>query len=279
MDYIDTLQEQKGQAFSFDNVLRNDMMEGEIKKKNGFTSTGTTISGLICLDEKGNQCVVLGADTRATNGPVVADKKCMKLHNIQPKIWAAGAGTAADLEHQTDEISQKTKLFYMNMAREPRVTYVVNNVAQKLYQYQGHVGAYLIIGGVDPAGAHLHMVHAHGSTDSLPYMAMGSGSLAAMAMLERGYTDNMPLEEGANLVKQAIMAGVNNDLGSGTMCNLVIIRKDKDAELRMGLDEVASKKSTIPPVPQMNFEKGATTFIKEDIRKLVTITDGDVEMA
>ena len=42
------------------------------------------------------------------------------------------------------------------------------------------------------------------------------------------------VEEGANLVKQAIMAGVNNDLGSGTMCNLVIIRKDKDAELRMG---------------------------------------------
>ena len=87
------------------------------------------------------------------------------------------------------------------------------------------------------------------------------------------------VEEGANLVKAAIMAGVNNDLGSGTMCNLVIIRKDKEAELRMGLDEVASKKATIPPVPQMNFAKGATTFIKEDIRKLVTITDGDVEMA
>lgn len=48
--------------------------------KNGFkkpkeTKTGTTIAGIIFKDG-----VVLGADTRATGGNIVADKNCEKIH-------------------------------------------------------------------------------------------------------------------------------------------------------------------------------------------------------
>jgi hypothetical protein len=39
------------------------------------TSTGTTIVGCVFRDG-----VILGADTRATEGPVVADKNCEKVH-------------------------------------------------------------------------------------------------------------------------------------------------------------------------------------------------------
>lgn len=40
------------------------------------TSTGTTIVG--CLFKGG---IVLGADTRATEGPIVADKNCEKVRS------------------------------------------------------------------------------------------------------------------------------------------------------------------------------------------------------
>lgn len=40
-------------------------------------------------------------------------------------------------------------------------------------RYQGHVGAYLVLGGVDSTGPHLYTVHAHGSSDKLPYVTMG----------------------------------------------------------------------------------------------------------
>ena len=43
------------------------------------TSTGTTIVG--CLFKDG---IVLGADTRATSGPIVADKNCEKVRNSVP---------------------------------------------------------------------------------------------------------------------------------------------------------------------------------------------------
>lgn len=70
---------------------------------------------------------------------------------------------------------------------------------------------------------------------------MGSGSLAAMSVLETGYygfivsilhvalcryKDNMTADEGVELVKKAITAGVMNDLGSGGNVDCVIITKD-----------------------------------------------------
>jgi 20S proteasome alpha/beta subunit len=42
------------------------------------TSTGTTIVG--CLFKDG---IVLGADTRATAGPIVADKNCEKVRRAK----------------------------------------------------------------------------------------------------------------------------------------------------------------------------------------------------
>ena len=44
---------------------------------------------------------MLGADTRATEGPIVADKNCEKIHFISKNIYCCGAGTSADTENTT----------------------------------------------------------------------------------------------------------------------------------------------------------------------------------
>merc|ERR1712154_156184 len=38
---------------------------------------------------------------------------------------------------------------------------------------QGHIGTYLIMGGVDVTGPHLYEIAAHGSTSKVPYCTMG----------------------------------------------------------------------------------------------------------
>lgn len=43
--------------------------------------------------------------------------------------------------------------------------------------------------GVDVTGPHLFQIYPHGSTDKLPFTSMGSGSLAAMAILEAEYNE------------------------------------------------------------------------------------------
>ena len=69
--------------------------------------TGTTICGVVYKDG-----VVLGADTRATAGSIVADKNCSKIHYIAPNIYCCGAGTAADTENSTGTPLQTLYKFY-----------------------------------------------------------------------------------------------------------------------------------------------------------------------
>ena len=72
------------EAFDFSLVQRNSLLAQRGLKAPGFMKTGTTIAGIIFKDG-----VVLGADTRATEGSIVADKNCAKIHHISSKIWYA----------------------------------------------------------------------------------------------------------------------------------------------------------------------------------------------
>ena len=55
---------------------------------------------------------------------------------------------------------------------------------------------------------------------------MGSGSLAAVSILETKYKDNLELEEARAIVIEAIEAGIFHDLGSGSNVDVCIITKD-----------------------------------------------------
>lgn len=69
-------------------------------------------------------------------------------------------------------------------------------------------------------------IHPHGSMDLVQYTALGSGGLAAMAVLDSRYKDEMTLNEATQLVKDAVAAGISNDLGSGSQIDLCIINRD-----------------------------------------------------
>jgi len=92
-------------GFNFDNKNRNEILQEKGLKFPKTRKTGTTIVGVVFKDG-----VVLGADTRATEGPIVADKNCEKIHYIAPNIYCCGAGTSADTENTTGLISSQLAL-------------------------------------------------------------------------------------------------------------------------------------------------------------------------
>lgn len=223
--------------------------------------TGTTIAGVMFKDG-----IVLGADTRATEGSIVCDKNCEKIHYIAPNIYCCGAGTSADTENSTALISSQLKLHRLSTGRESRVVTAVTLLKRMLWRYQGHISAALVLGGVDVMGAHLYTIYPHGSTDKLPYVTMGSGSLAAMSVFEAGWRPNMEREEAVELVRQAIRAGIFNDLGSGSNVDITIITKEK-AEIRRGYD-IAN------PRPYRRergyaYPRGVTKLLREEVRPRV----------
>jgi len=214
-------------GFSFENCSRNAMLQTKGFHPPKATKTGTTIVGLIAGD-----CVILGADTRATSGNIVEDKNCSKIHYIQDNIYCCGAGTAADTEKVTKMAEIYCELHRLNTGRTVRVITPVRYLMQYLFRYQGYIGAYLIVGGYDQTGPHLNSIHANGSVADTPYLTMGSGSLAAMAVFESRFKSDMTKEDGIKLVRDAIAAGIFNDLGSGSNVDICVISKEGTEYIR-----------------------------------------------
>lgn len=127
--------------------------------------------------------------------------------------------------------------------------------------------------GVDPTGVGLYTVHAHGSTDKLPYVTMGSGSLAAMSVFETQWKSKLTEEEAIELASNAIQAGIFNDLGSGSNVDVAVIKKDMTTLKRGYVKPNQRSKKQKSYV----FKRGTTAVLnekivtKEDISRYVTV--------
>ncbi|KAI0739468.1 proteasome subunit [Daedaleopsis nitida] len=253
-----------GPGFDFTNEVRNTFLTDRGIPLPKATSTGTTIVG--CLFKDG---IILGADTRATEGPIVADKNCEKIHYITDNIRCCGAGTAADTEFTTALISSNMELHSLSTGRKPRVVTAMTMLKQMLFRYQGQVGAALVLGGVDATGPQLFTIHPHGSTDKLPYVTMGSGSLAAMAVFEAKWQPNMERTDAVDLVCAAISAGIFNDLGSGSNVDACVITASHTEMLR----NFVKPNERVQKERSYTFRRGTTDIKKEEIRAFVVEED------
>jgi 20S proteasome subunit beta 2 len=113
----------------------------------------------------------------------------------------------------------------------------------------------------------------------LPFTTMGSGSLAAMGILETKYKDDMNEQEAVDLVKDAIEAGIFHDLGSGSNVDIFIVRRtgcEKKENYRVYNKKVFSQSDTY------TFPRGTTQVVKnsefEYKWKHLQITDENVSM-
>jgi 20S proteasome subunit beta 2 len=113
----------------------------------------------------------------------------------------------------------------------------------------------------------------------LPFTTMGSGSLAAMGVLETKYRDNLNESQATELVKDAIEAGIFHDLGSGSNVDIYIVRRtgcEKKESYRVYNQKTFSQPETY------TFPKGTTTLLRggeiEYRWKNIEITEESVPM-
>ncbi|KAL9682077.1 hypothetical protein QQ045_013870 [Rhodiola kirilowii] len=158
----------------------------------------------------------LGLTREPQRGLLSVIKTVKKIHFMAPNIYCCGAGTAADTEAVTDMVSSQLQLHSYHTGRQSRVVTALTLLKRHLFNYQGHVSAALVLGDVDVTGPHLHTIYPHGSTDTLPFATMGSGSLAAMAVFESEYKEGLTGSCRIDLVTKAVYSGIFNDMGSGS---------------------------------------------------------------
>ena len=124
-------------------------------------------------------------------------------------------------------IKRELELHRLNTHSENRVQMAAGRLSAHAFQYGGHLGTYLIVGGVDVKGPQLIEVSGDGNSFAFPFITLGSGSLQAMAIMETHYKDNMTEEEAKNMCIAAIEAGIYHDLGSGSNVDVCVIKKGK----------------------------------------------------
>ncbi|KAH7729226.1 CRE-PBS-2 protein [Aphelenchoides avenae] len=256
-------------AFDFSNCTRNVAMVKCGAPAPRLTSTGTTIVAATFKDG-----IVMGADSRATAGNIIADKDCEKVKELTESIFACGAGTAADLHQVGHMLAANLRLQELNTGKKARVVTALKIAKQHLFQYQGYIGAYLLIGGVDETGPHLFEISANGYTQRKPFSSEGSGSYNATTILERDYKFDMDEKEAKALVQRALEAGMHGDNASGNSLYLVVI--NKDSTVREGPIIPDFCKLTGPIELQYRFPTGSTTVLKQRTFKYEVVESMDV---
>jgi 20S proteasome subunit beta 2 len=149
-------------------------------------------------------------------------------------------GTTASNWGREDDImmttSAKNEDDEVPSASVPAILHYIRTTLQKS---RGSLGVNLLVGGYDDTSRHAHLaaIHPHGSMDVVNYAALGSGGLAATGVLESRYPmlvserrsgegGGCTVEEGIQLAVDAVRAGINNDLGSGSQVDVCVISRE-----------------------------------------------------
>uniref|UniRef100_A0A8C1JA02 proteasome endopeptidase complex n=1 Tax=Cyprinus carpio TaxID=7962 RepID=A0A8C1JA02_CYPCA len=218
--------------------------------------------------------VVLGVDTRATSGEVVADKNCSKIHYIAPNIYCCGTGTAADTEKTTDMLRSNLALQILSMGHNPRLIMASRILQDFLFRHKGQISAMLLLGGVDCTGSHIFTAGPYGSVNKAPFATVGSGDLPALVVFEDRFKPNMTEEDAKLLVRDAISAGNMNDLGSGSNVDLCVIRKNGTEYIR----PFESSNYKCERQGKCKYPEGTTTIVKKQTINLDLVEEETVSL-
>ena len=196
---------------------------------------GTTTIGLVC--DKG---VVLASEKRATMGHFIASKDAKKVYQIDDLIEMTTAGSVGDAQRLVKWMQVESRLYKMRREEPMTVKGIVSLLANILSgnRYYPYF-VQLLVGGVDKNGPGIYSLDAVGGIiEEKKAVSTGSGSPMAYGVLEDRYVENMPIDEGVELVVRALHNAMKRDSASGDGIDVVKIT----AEGYMHVDEAAIKR-------------------------------------
>jgi len=175
--------------------------------------TGTTTAAVVCKD-----CVVLGADKKATMGNLVATKRAEKVHKITNYLGMTIAGSVGDAQALIRLLSAEAKLYELEEKKGSvaAMATLLANILRSAYKSFIPEFVQLVLGGYDDEGPALYSLDAAGGlTKEEDYTFSGSGSVMAVGVLEDAYRPDMSEEEAVELLVRAINSARERDVYSG----------------------------------------------------------------
>lgn len=211
-------------------LLTEFILEGKQMTEEAL-KTGTTTIGIKCKDG-----VIMASEQRATMGNMIAHTQVQKVYKIADNLGMTIAGLVGDAQLMVRFVQSEAAIYAMKrgspMSVNAAATLVANVIRQGFY-----VG--LIVGGYDNKGPHIFSIDGAGGYIEDDVVSVGSGSVFALGVLKTQYKPDMTLEEGKDLVIQALTAAMTNDSASGN--GMLISYIDKDGFRFLDQEEIKAR--------------------------------------
>ncbi len=183
---------------------------------------GTTTVGI-----KVREGIVIASDKRATANTFVASKRAVKTIKIADYAVATISGLVADGQFLVQNVRAISEIYEMESGRRMPIEGIAKYLTLLLRSYRPYfLLAHMIVGGIDYKGSHLFNVDFFGTMTEENYLATGSGSPVAISVIEQGYREDMPLDEGKLLVISAMVAALSRDAATGDGIDLTVVSKE-----------------------------------------------------
>ena len=206
-------------------------MDQDLKNelKNSILKSGTTIIGIVCKDG-----VIMGADRQTTAGNLVMSKNTQKAVMINDYLVVSGTGNASDIEMQKKLISAELRLKQLRSKKRPTIKEAANLIGMITYRnirnpsmIPSIVGT-LVAGLNEDGTTELFSVEPAGTAIKVEDFDanFGSGMPFVLGLLERQYKKEINVEQGVELVIEALKSSTQRDTGSGYGLDVFTIKKE-----------------------------------------------------
>ncbi|MFW9873703.1 MAG: proteasome subunit beta [Candidatus Thorarchaeota archaeon] len=186
--------------------------------------SGTTTVGIIVKDG-----VVIGTESQASAGTVVASKQAQKLFQINDFTAATIAGGVADCQYVTAQLRALSRLKEVEEGMVPVPKYIASICRNILFSGRSFFLSMMIIGGYSEKEqfGKLYGIDLLGTLyEEDSFISFGSGSQFSLGVLEADWKPDMTKTEGVDLVKTAITSSRERDAASGFALQICQINKD-----------------------------------------------------
>lgn len=147
--------------------------------------------------------VVIGADSRTSSGPYVANRVTDKLTQISDKIYCCRSGSAADTQAIADIVAYSLNYHRNQTSKEPLVWEAASEFRNFCYNYRDSLLAGIIVAGWDEErGGQVYSVPLGGMLTREACTIGGSGSSFIYGFVREHYREGMPKEECVDFVKK-----------------------------------------------------------------------------
>jgi len=187
---------------------------------------GATTVGMVCKDG-----VVLASEKRVSWGRLVTSRSGKKVFKLTDNIGLAFAGLVSDMQALTREAHAYANLFKLDNNRPITVRSMAKLISNILFQRRMYpLLMETVVGGVDADGPAVYSLDPVGSLIPDNFVSAGTGAPIAMGVLEASYSEDMDLEQGAELALRSIKSAVARDAVSGDGVDMLLIKADGTEE-------------------------------------------------